>query len=205
MLTGIILAGGENRRMNGKNKALLTFSNERLIERQIRFMKPICDEIIVVTNDPRSLLPILGNTVRIITDYIPGKGPLSGMHAAFTLSKSSVMWVVGCDMPFISHRAAEWMWKQQQELQCDAVIPYISNKYHSLHGIYHKNCIHAISDLLNQNQYQLKELFKNIRYERIKESQFLEQGIDPQFITAVNTPEDYNEALKIEASSHYVS
>ena len=52
MLTGVILAGGQNKRMDGQNKALLSFSNERLIERQIRIMQESCEEIIVVTNDP---------------------------------------------------------------------------------------------------------------------------------------------------------
>ena len=52
MLTGAILAGGDNRRMNGEAKALLTFGAEKLIQRQIRQMREICSEMIVVTNHP---------------------------------------------------------------------------------------------------------------------------------------------------------
>src|SRR5690554_547005 len=114
MLTEVILAGGKNSRMGGQKKALLSFSHERLIERQIRILQRRCNEVIVVTNEPRTLLPILGDTVRIITDFISGKGPLSGMHAAFTLSKNADLWVVACDMPFISLNAADLMWKRKK-------------------------------------------------------------------------------------------
>jgi molybdopterin-guanine dinucleotide biosynthesis protein A len=202
MLTGVILAGGQNRRMGGQAKALLTFSNERLIERQIRMMQRNCDEIIVVTNDPKSLLQILGNTVRIITDYIQGKGPLCGMHAAFTLSKNPDLWVVACDMPFISVDAADLMWKRKQELQCDAVVPCVSGMLHPLHGIYHESCSSRISSLLDRNQYKVQELFNSIQYEAVTESSFVEQDIDLRFVFNVNTPEEYKHALQLEDPSH---
>lgn len=60
MLTGAILAGGQSRRMGGRHKGLLPFVNESIVERQIRTMKQLCAEVILVTNDPRSYLPILG-------------------------------------------------------------------------------------------------------------------------------------------------
>jgi molybdopterin-guanine dinucleotide biosynthesis protein A len=198
MLTGVILAGGQSKRMGRQNKALLTFSNERLIERQIRIMKIKCDEIIVVTNEPKLFLPILGDSVRIITDYVPGKGILSGMHAAFSLSKNTDFWVVGCGMPFISPQAAEWMWKQKGKLQCDAVVPKFTGEAHPLHGIYHKSCLPEISRLLDLNQSRVDELFNVIQYEFVSESSFFDQGLDLRFVTNVSTLEEYKQALQLD-------
>lgn len=67
MLTGIILAGGDHQRMEGENKALLPIYGELLIQRQIREMESICDEIIIVTNDPKPFLRVVDVSVRIIT------------------------------------------------------------------------------------------------------------------------------------------
>lgn len=205
MLTGVILAGGQNRRMGGENKALLPFSNEILIQRQIRIMKQICIEIILVTNDPRSFLPLLGDSIRIITDYIPGKGPLSGMHAAFTLSNNDDIWVVGCDMPFISNYAAELMWKRKQELNCDAVIPFIAGKLYPLHGIYHKRCVNKILKMLDLGEYRVNELLNVIHYDTVKEMSFIEQDPSLRFVMNVNTKEEYEQALRLGDSSHNVS
>jgi molybdopterin-guanine dinucleotide biosynthesis protein A len=205
MLTGVILAGGQNRRMGGQNKALLSFSNEKLIQRQIRIMRNICDEIILVTNDPRSFLPLLGNSIRIITDYVAGKGPLGGMHAAFTLSKYPDLWVLGCDMPFISYNAADMMWRCKKELKRDAVVPFISGRLHPLHGIYDKNCLAPITSMLELHQYRMEDLFNAIRYEPVGETFFLEQESDFRFLMNINTPEEYRQAVEQDGSSHQVS
>jgi molybdopterin-guanine dinucleotide biosynthesis protein A len=197
MLTGVILAGGLSRRMGNINKGLLPFLNETLIQRQIGIMQELCAEVILVTNDPRSFLPHLGNTCRIISDYIPGKGPLSGMHAAFTLSKYTDIWVVGCDMPFISSRAAEFMWKQRENMECDAVVPCIQGAIHPLHGLYRKSCVEHISSLLNHGEFRVTELLNAILCKTVMEDAFVEMGLDVRFVLNVNTPEEYEEAVQL--------
>ena len=122
MLTGVILAGGANRRMKGESKALLPFGGQPLVVRQVDRMRILCDEVIVVTNDPRPYLPILDRSVRIITDFFAGHGPLGGMHAALSLAKHTSVWVVGCDMPFVSSKAAELLWNRKRD-GFEAVVP----------------------------------------------------------------------------------
>jgi molybdopterin-guanine dinucleotide biosynthesis protein A len=196
MLTGVILAGGKNSRMGGFNKALLSFFNESLIQRQIRRMHPICSELIVVTNDPDAFQIIAGDTIRIITDEITGKGPLSGMHAAFSFSSNSDLWVVGCDMPFISASAAKYLWEYKNANSLDAVIPTIEHRDQPLHGVYSKSSLSIITNLLNHGEYRLNQLLSAIRYKSVQESTFLELGVDLKFIMNVNTPQQYEEALR---------
>lgn len=197
MITGAILAGGENRRMDGKVKALLPFSGQLMIERQITFMRMMCEEIIVVTNQPNLFLPVLDRSIRIITDYFPSKGPLSGMHAALSLARNQDVWVVGCDMPFLSPQAAQYMWEMKKGMKCDAVIPVIDGKTHPLHGIYHKNCADAVSALLLAGEYRISEMLRMIYWHEAPESFFLEKGIDLNFVTSVNTHDDYTKALEL--------
>lgn len=196
MITGAILAGGQNRRMEGKMKALLPFSGELLIERQIAQMKTVCEEMIVVTNQPSLFLPVLDRSIRIITDYFPSKGPLSGMHAALSLARYPDVWVVGCDMPFVSAEAAQVMWEMKKAAKCDAVVPVIDGKTHPLHGIYSKNCADAISALLLSGEYRVMEMLRMIYWQEAADPDFTEKGIDLNFVTNVNNPEEYDKALK---------
>lgn len=196
MITGAILAGGQNRRMEGKMKSLLPFSGELLIERQIKLLKTVCDEIIVVTNQPGVFLPLLDRSIRIITDYYPSKGPLSGMHAALSLASNQEVWIVGCDMPFISPQAAQALWQLKKTLKCDGVIPLIDGRTHPLHGLYSKSCADAVSALLLSGEYRVSEMLRMIYWQEAPEAYFQEQGIDLKFVTNVNSPEDYEAALE---------
>lgn len=196
MITGAILAGGQNRRMEGKMKALLPFAGELLIERQIAQMKTVCEEIIVVTNQPNLFLPVLDRSIRIITDYFPSKGPLSGMHAALSLARNPDVWIVGCDMPFISAKAAEALLNLKQSVKCDAAVPVIDGRTHPLHGIYSKSCADAISALLLAGEYRVMEMLRMIYWQEATDAHFTELGIHPAFVTNVNNPEEYDQALK---------
>ena len=197
MLTGAILAGGENRRMNGEAKALLTFGAEKLIQRQIRQMREICSEMIVVTNRPKLFLPVIDASVRLITDYFPDKGPLGGLHAALNLAKFPNVWAVGCDMPFVSAKAARAMleWKRNED---DAVVPVCDGDICPLHAIYDKRVAEMIANLLTQERKpDFYSLLSRIRWSEMTESDFLEQGIGVSFAWDFDTWDEY-EALKAD-------
>lgn len=196
MLTGVILAGGKNRRMGGKVKALLPFHGETVIMRQIKEMKRVCDDIMIVARDPHQFSHIADRIVRIIQDRIPGKGPLGGIHAALSEPDCAVAWVIGCDMPFISARAARLMWECKQETDCDTVVPYIGGRIHPLHSIYDQRCLTVVTDLLQAGQFRLKDLLDRLQWNTVKEEVFLRRGIDGRFVMNMNTPEQYRDALK---------
>lgn len=201
MLTGVILAGGDNRRMGGKVKALLPFHGEPLIIRQIRRMKTICDDVIVVTRYPERLDAVLDDDVILLEDRIPGKGPLSGMHAALSVLVHSDAWVVACDMPFISVCAAELMRAHKKETECDIVVPSIDSRIHPLHGIYDKQCLKPVSEVLQGGTYRLQDLIQRSQWDTVEERVFLKRGIDRRFVTNVNTPEEYRAALSLDSAA----
>lgn len=197
MLTGLILAGGPNTRMNGDPKALLPFGGEALIERQIKIMRETCQEVIVVTRDPAPLLRLLNKDVRIITDYFFGKGPLAGMHAGFSLAKHDHIWVVGCEMPFLSIKAAELL-LESMEQGYDAALPYVNGSLYPLHAVYDKACAGPIAALLEKEEARLSELLKSLRCRGIPESVFVDRGVNPRFIASIDTCEDYQQALECD-------
>ncbi|MBA4493801.1 molybdenum cofactor guanylyltransferase [Paenactinomyces guangxiensis] len=196
-MTGVILAGGKNRRMNGKIKALLTFGGETLLQRQIREMKPVCDELFLVTNQPEHFTPLIGGEVQLIGDDIPAKGPLSGMHAAFSRAGHRDVWVVGCDMPFISGAVAQALADCKHRRNCDAVVPVIDGRLHPLHGVYSRECADVIVELLRKDFCQVKQFLQKIDWQTADNSFFLKRGFDLHFVLNVNTPEQYEKALAL--------
>ncbi|MBD3917867.1 molybdenum cofactor guanylyltransferase [Paenibacillus sp. PR3] len=197
-LSGVILAGGQSRRMGGSPKALLTVHQETLIQRQIRILKQLCTEIILVTNEPKTYLPIVDSEVRIITDYYAGQGPLAGMHAGLSLAQHEDVWVVGCDMPYLSIQAAMLMIGRKHDRGSDAVVPFIGEKHHPLHGIYDKRCADLIAAMLDGGQRRVNAFLDQIAYETVNAWTFERWGIDTRFVFNMNTPQQYEQLLSME-------
>jgi molybdopterin-guanine dinucleotide biosynthesis protein A len=196
MLTGVILAGGASRRMGGDNKSLLMLGGETLIERQVRIMRAVCSEIIIVTNTPRSYLSKVDESVRIITDYILSKGPLSGMHAGLTLAQNREAWIVGCDMPILSPEAAELLLRRKMD-GYEAVFPSIEGKLYPLYGVYDRDCAQHIWSILMNGDTQVLSLLKVLNWQQVTESDFQLAGIDTKFVRSIKTYEDYCEVTQL--------
>lgn len=94
-LGGIILAGGRSARL-GREKALLKWHGELLIQRAVRLMQTVCAEVVVVTSSEavRQAVP-----VRTVPDVQPGRGPLGGLYAGLQAMSQEYKAVVACDMP----------------------------------------------------------------------------------------------------------
>ncbi|CAN7256883.1 molybdenum cofactor guanylyltransferase [Paenibacillus sp. LjRoot153] len=190
MLSGVILAGGANRRMNGELTALLPFGGKPLIVRQIDCMREICDELIIVTNDPKPYLNKVDRSVRIITDFFAGHGPLGGMHAALSLAIHTSVWVVGCDMPFISSKAAQLLMQRKLD-GFEAVVPLVASELYPLHGIYDRACASHIAHLLNQGETKVSALLNHVFWSELGERFLLENGVDLNFVSNIKTFEEY--------------
>lgn len=196
MLTGVILDWDRAQNIDFPVNGFLPFEGELLIERQIKEMSKICEEIILVTNQPMVYLPILDKKIRIITSSSIGKGALSGMYAAFSLSTYNHLWMVNSDMPFICSRAAQFLYDVKQEKEFDAVIPMIKNKVNPYHAVYDKSCLQAIETMLKRNYQNPLEILSQIHWQGISSSQFLEHKIDVTFVYSIKTLQDYQVAIK---------
>jgi len=195
MLSGVLLAGGENRGMNGANRALLKLGEETFLQRQLKELSECCSDITIVTNDPASLLRIVDRSIRIITDYFPGGGPLSGMHAGLALARQDHVWVVGSHMPYLSADAAVLMLEDKQRTGCDAVIPQTGSVDDLLHAIYDKRCSETVRQLLDAGRSQLSELLPLLTWQGLPEAYFQANGIRHRFVTGVHNVNDYNKLI----------
>ncbi|TXK75120.1 molybdenum cofactor guanylyltransferase [Paenibacillus sp. N3.4] len=197
MMTGVILAGGQNRRMGGKLKALLPIEGEALLLRQLKEMSPLCTQVLVVTNTPDVFSPLLAAVsstmnVQCVPDRYVQKGPLSGLHAGCLDATESLLWVVGCDMPFLSADAAKAMGKLCQDENKDAVIPVINGRIHPLHGVYAQSVGQRAEALLAKEQYRLMGLLNHLEWVAVENDFFNKRQISTLFTTNINSPEQYD-------------
>lgn len=185
MLSGIIIADGERRALSGGMKSLYPFEGETLIERQIRLLRRLCEEIVVVTDSPRSYLSCVTPPVRIVSNYRRGAGPLGGIAAGLSLAQRPYAWVVGCDMPFLSPDAAVGMLKKLVP-GVEAVWPSDANGLYPLHGVYDCRCAPRVAALVEEGRTSLAELPRSLAWEELTEGECGRLGIGFEFVSTID-------------------
>jgi molybdopterin-guanine dinucleotide biosynthesis protein A len=115
--TGVILAGGENRRMPVR-KAFIEVEGEKIIDRNLRVLKRLFEEIIIVTNEPEHYAY---SGAQLLGDIYDIRGPMTGLLTALFNGKNRWVFVSACDMPFISESLIRYMASKRSKY--DAVVP----------------------------------------------------------------------------------
>ena len=102
-LVGVILAGGESRRM-GRDKASLGLEGRSLLAWTADRLRPVCRKLVVSAREPAAGqalgLPVLPDQ----TDRIgPAGGILTALRAlSRDAGRAEAIFICGCDMPFVS-------------------------------------------------------------------------------------------------------
>ena len=99
-ITGVILAGGQGRRMGGVDKGLKLLRGKPMVAWAIERFSPQVDEVLVNAN--QNLETYAGFGHRVIPDEIGGfAGPLAGLHRGLSEAKHHLVATVPCDSPFL--------------------------------------------------------------------------------------------------------
>lgn len=137
--------------------------------------------------------------IKFFEDEIEDKGPMSGILTGLKNTNSNYNLIIPCDSPYISEEFIENSFnyinnisnvsKKENEIKIDCVIPYNNsaitynekdtnnydiklNNSQPLHGIYSKNCITIINELLESDNRSMKSLIKKVNSYFIKEEDF---------------------------------
>lgn len=92
--TGIILAGGESRRM-GSLKPLTLYKGKPLISWISEALRPICSEIIIIANTG----DFSNFDTAVYADNYPGNGPAAGIEAGLFHCSTDLALICSCDTP----------------------------------------------------------------------------------------------------------
>ena len=101
MLVGVVLTGGQSRRM-GRTKALVDVDGTPMTRRVIVALEEVgCTAVTAIGGDPAELAAL---GVPVIPDDHPGEGPLGGIATALRRHEAdpgAEVLVVACDLPFL--------------------------------------------------------------------------------------------------------
>ena len=99
-ISGVILAGGQGRRMGSVDKGLQPFHGKPMVAHVLERFAPQVDEVLINAN--RNLEQYAAYGYRVVSDYIAGfAGPLAGLQCALAAASHPLVASVPCDSPFL--------------------------------------------------------------------------------------------------------
>jgi molybdopterin-guanine dinucleotide biosynthesis protein A len=99
-ITGVILAGGQGRRLGGIDKGLQDLQGRPMVQWVLERLMPQVGSVLINAN--RNLPRYAGFDCPVLPDRIPDfAGPLAGLHAALAQAATPLIATVPCDSPFL--------------------------------------------------------------------------------------------------------
>ena len=154
--TGIVLAGGESRRL-GKDKALLEVGGHTLLSRAIILLQPLAGEVLVIGPERSCCLPY---PVLFVNDMKPHLGPLAGLHTGLLASPSERNLVVPVDMPFLNRSHLEMLLAANADAQ--AAVYRVHGRLQPLPARVDRNCTPIIENMMQAGDLALEQMLKRV-------------------------------------------
>ena len=191
--TGVILAGGQNKRFAGKNKAFEQVGKASVFDHLYGIFRELFDQILLVTNQPEKYLAW---DIPMVTDLIDIRSSLTGLHTGLFHTTTPYAFFAACDTPFLKKEIVQTV-LNAIEPNLDIVVPQTELGYEPLCAAYSRHCLKPIQVQLEKRQFQIQRLFKTMRTLKIPEMTL--RKIDPDLISFfnINTPEDLERARQM--------
>jgi molybdopterin-guanine dinucleotide biosynthesis protein A len=199
-VSAAVLAGGESRRF-GVDKALVP-----LPDGTTPMLGAVVDALLAVTHGVTIIAPQGRDYGRfgvpVVSEAIPGRGPLGGLEMALRQAVHDRCIVVACDQPFLNPDLLRWMCNI--DFMEDALVPRISEtgsacsaaRPQPLPAIYRRSCLGSVLQLLDRGERRLGGLLEVITVRYVDEGAI--RAVDPEFRSFVNlnTMEEWESARR---------
>ena len=187
IVNGYILAGGKSSRM-GTDKGLLLFNGKPIIQQVIEQLRPALNKMVIVSNNPE--YEKLG--LEVIGDLIKDIGPAGGIHAALSHTHSRKIFIVSCDMPFVTTEAVKYI--VQSASYSQITLPLYQRKLEPLFGVYSKECLPHWQQLIELGIIKLQQMITRFNFLTINIDN--NELFNDLLFMNINDKSDLNKALK---------
>jgi len=202
---GAVLAGGGSRRM-GRDKALMELEGQTLMARAVAVLEMVLAEVVVVAPRRQRYADL---QVALVPDVHPGLGPVGGMHAALLHGAGRSVFVLACDMPFVTSDLVRWILGSRPFMapegfaasRARARVVRDRHGAQPLCGLYSGGCLPAVGRALEERRLSAQDLLNHLDTE-YKDLDPEADWYSPHLLSNVNVLQDFMElAAALEKDS----
>lgn len=182
-ITGVVLAGGQARRMGGGDKGLLRFAGKALVEYALAAIQPVVDAVIINANRNQDKYREYGFPV--VADHSESfEGPLAGLLSAMQHADSEYLISLPCDCPLIDSKILERLIEAMKRDPVDCVVASDGERMHPVVLMLDCGLKQDLADYLARGERKIDRWFMRHRWKAVDFSD------RPGVFRNINTPEE---------------
>jgi len=193
-IAGLILAGGQSRRMGGGDKCLLSLGGRPILARIVERVRPQLGPLVLNANgDPARFAPF---GLPVVADAVPDyAGPLAGVLTGMLWTRENAPrcdWIVTAagDAPFVPTDLVELMLDAVHGTVADMAVAASGGRDHPVFGLWPVRLAEELRTALIDEGVRKVDMWTD-RY-RVVRADWPDVPVDPFF--NLNTPEDFARA-----------
>ena len=155
----------------GRDKATADFQGRPLIRTVYDTVREVFDDILIISSIHGSLD---GIDAPVIDDIIPVQTPMVGIATALLHANKARVFVVACDMPFLTRDAVACLLNAPGG--AEITIPMIGPHFQPLHAVYGRSCLPHFLRLIGLDRLKVSGVFPYVTMNVVKD--------DPSFFNA---------------------
>lgn len=200
-VAGIILAGGQSRRMGGGDKPLLSLGKARLIDHVAARLKPQVATLALNANGDPARFAAMG--LPVIEDTVPGHaGPLAGILAGleWAAKQTGCLWLMSAagDTPFFPDGLVERLAAATRDRPGAIAVASSDGRWHPTFALWPLGLRDALRRfLVDEDNRRVSDFMERQGHVEVEFPMIAagNQKIDPFF--NVNTPDDLAAAERL--------
>jgi len=185
-----VLCGGRSRRM-GRDKWSLPFGGETLLERTVRTVREVVDEVLIVAREGQE---VDGGDYRIVRDPADGLGPLAGLVAGLEAMEAERAFLTSCDVPFLNPVYVRRMLDLSRGHP--VAVPLLDGYHMSTSAVYGRAVLPVARRLLQEERLRPLFLIREVDALIVNETALREMDRELASFRNCNTREAYEQALR---------
>lgn len=201
-IAAYIVAGGGSTRF-GRDKARATLAGQPMLTRMCDLLSAVTASIHIIAPPSRYEFA----TAPVIPDRWPGGGPLGGIITALlhtSEQEPDTTWnlIISCDLPFVTPEFLTYLRDFAQASSAKAIVPESSQGREPLCACWHTSAALQLQSAFESGMRRVNDALKLVNAEVLDESHWKRFDSAGRLFWNMNTPKDYAEAQRIEATEH---
>ncbi len=187
-VTGVILAGGQARRMGGQDKGLVMLDDKPMVEIIIDVLKPQTAKLLINANRNHDSYSQYG--LELVADELSGYcGPLAGMASALKTINTDYMVTAPCDSPFIPLDLVQRLADALDNKSTEISVAHDGERIQPVFCMLKKTLLQSLTDYLAAGDRKIDRWFKQHNFA------IADFSDKPETFDNINTQEDVESAL----------
>ncbi len=170
----------------GRDKALLSIGDRNLLQHALAIVREVAATCHIV--GPRQRYAEFGE---VVEDIYQGCGPLGGIYAALSATRTELNLILSVDMPLMTAPFLAWLIDRAGAADEQVVVPDAAGGLQPLCAVYRRGVAATAERALQKREYKIGLLFSQVPTRIIREQEIIASGFSTEIFQNINTPEEY--------------